>query len=38
VHTETAAHTREAHNPALSNMLRTGFDNPYDKVWWSPSP
>ena len=38
VHTETAAHTRQAQNPSLSNMLRTGFDNPYDKVWWSPAP
>ena len=37
VHTETAAHTRAAHNPSLSNMLRTGFDNPYDKVWWAPT-
>ena len=36
VHTETAAHTSEHHNPSLSNMLRTGFDNPYDKEWWSP--
>jgi GNAT superfamily N-acetyltransferase len=36
VHTETAAHTPEQHNPSLSNMLRTGFDNPYDKEWWSP--
>ena len=35
VHSETSAHTAEAHNPSLANMLATGFEHAYDKQWWS---
>jgi hypothetical protein len=37
VHSETAAHTAERHNPSLSNMLAVGFQHAYDKEWWSPA-
>lgn len=38
VHSETAAHTDEAHNLSLANMLAVGFEHAYDKQWWSFPP
>jgi len=35
VHSETAAHTADRHNPSLANMLAVGFEHAYDKEWWS---
>jgi GNAT superfamily N-acetyltransferase len=38
VHSETAAHTAEEHNPSLANMVATGFEIAYEKQWWGPPP
>jgi GNAT superfamily N-acetyltransferase len=38
VHTETNSHAPERHNPSLSNIIRAGFFNPYERHWWVPGP
>ncbi|MFN8156409.1 MAG: hypothetical protein U0R68_03240 [Candidatus Nanopelagicales bacterium] len=38
VHTETEAHTAEARNPSLANMVAVGFEHAYDKEWWARTP
>jgi hypothetical protein len=38
VHSETAADGPGRHNPSLANMRAVGFENGYEKEWWSFPP